>query len=84
MLTITMQVVVTYTSESSSAKADSVLSCLADYKYGRSAIKVQADLRTLEGPSQAVAATLKAFPDDGITILVNNGFDEDNEGATVE
>ncbi|GAM41503.1 3-ketoacyl-acyl carrier protein reductase [Talaromyces pinophilus] len=66
------KVVVTYTSESSSAKADNVLSRLADYKYGRSAIKVQADLRTLEGPSQAVAATLKAFPDDGITILVNN------------
>uniref|UniRef100_A0A093V570 3-oxoacyl-[acyl-carrier-protein] reductase FabG n=1 Tax=Talaromyces marneffei PM1 TaxID=1077442 RepID=A0A093V570_TALMA len=66
------QVVVTYTSESSSAKADNILSRLADYKYGRSAITVQADLRTMDGPSQVIAATIKAFPDEGISILVNN------------
>uniref|UniRef100_A0A093VM21 3-oxoacyl-[acyl-carrier-protein] reductase FabG n=1 Tax=Talaromyces marneffei PM1 TaxID=1077442 RepID=A0A093VM21_TALMA len=66
------KVVVTYTSESSSAKADNILSRLADYKYGRSAITVQADLRTMDGPSQVIAATIKAFPDEGISILVNN------------
>ncbi|KIY48844.1 NAD(P)-binding protein [Fistulina hepatica ATCC 64428] len=66
-------VMITYTSASSDAKADAVVEQIRGLKqHSRRAAKICCDLRQPESPKKIVDATLAAFSVDHIDILVNN------------
>jgi len=65
------QVVITYTSDSSTTAVEDLVSKVQELNNGSSAIAVKADLSQLEAPEKIVTATTKEFGND-IDILVNN------------
>jgi 3-oxoacyl-[acyl-carrier protein] reductase len=65
------QVVITYTSPSSGAKADSLVSTIASLPNTARAITVRADLSSSTSPDEIVSQALSAFGP-AIHILVNN------------
>jgi 3-oxoacyl-[acyl-carrier protein] reductase len=65
------KVVITYTSASSETAVDGLISQIKNMKNGADAIKIRADLSTLEASKTIVEATTAAFGDH-IDILVNN------------
>lgn len=71
MLRLTWQVVITYTSTSSSSKASDLVSRIQSLGNGSDAVSVQADLKLLDSPAKIVKATVDAFGPK-IDVLVNN------------
>ena len=71
VLSLSKQVVITYTSPNSDQLAEALISKIKALDNGSAAIKVQADLRLIESPDHIVEATRSAFGDH-IDILVNN------------
>lgn len=71
MTLIEKQVVITYISPSSEAAVEDLISQIASLNNGSAAVKVSADLSTLEAPKAIVDATIAAFGPH-IDILVNN------------
>jgi len=65
------KVVITYTSESSTASVEDLVSKIKQLENGSSATAVKADLSLLDAPTKIVEATTKEFGHD-IDILVNN------------
>ncbi|KAJ9647116.1 hypothetical protein H2201_003456 [Coniosporium apollinis] len=65
------KVCLTYTSDKSASGVDELIVKIDALGNGSAAIRVQADLRDLEAPSQIVSATLAAYGDH-VDILVNN------------
>ena len=63
--------VITYAQSSSTTIADNLISKIHTFNNGSAAIKVQAQLRDIDGPDKIVRATRQAFGD-YIDILVNN------------
>ena len=65
-------VMITYTSASSEAKVENLITRIASLGNGSSAASIRADLALPGSPQQIVDATLSAFTTDTIHILVNN------------
>ncbi|KAL1614897.1 hypothetical protein SLS56_011993 [Neofusicoccum ribis] len=65
------KVAITFVSPSSEKLADNVVSTINGLSTGASAIKIQADSRSLDSPKKIVAETTAAFGE-SIDILVNN------------
>jgi 3-oxoacyl-[acyl-carrier protein] reductase len=64
-------VAITFVSPSSEVLADQIVTTINQFGNGASAIKVKADMRSLESPKRIISETTTAFGD-SIDILVNN------------
>ncbi|KAL5363449.1 hypothetical protein BJX96DRAFT_167488 [Aspergillus floccosus] len=65
------KVAITFVSPSSGVLADQVVSTINDLGNGASAIKIKADMRSMDSPGQIISETTAAFGE-SIDILVNN------------
>lgn len=75
------KVVITYTSASSSSKADALASSISALGNGSAATTVRADLSKIDAPTQIVEHTRKVFGPH-IDILVNNAAIENHQSLS--
>ena len=73
---------VTFTSDSSQARADALVERIASLNNGSAAASVRAALRLPESPAIILGATLAAFSTSTIDILVNNAGVEQHRPLT--
>ncbi|KAL1740086.1 hypothetical protein HDZ31DRAFT_77139, partial [Schizophyllum fasciatum] len=66
------KVMITYTSSSSTSRAEALAARISSLSNGSAAATVQADLRLPKSPAIVLNATLAAFSTPTIDILVNN------------
>ncbi|KAI5891136.1 NAD(P)-binding protein [Schizophyllum commune H4-8] len=76
------KVMITFTSTSSQARADTLVARIASLNNGSAAASVRADLRLPESPAIILDATLAAFSTSTIDILVNNAGVEQHRPLT--